>query len=125
MAPKFAALAAEFPAFDPELAPDAEDADVEQSEQEEPEMPAPRLPEAAKTTVSAIGKPGTLLDAFNVLGFPEHLHDSFLNLVGANPSDDPSVVSALRFDVFREVSYYSFLTSGGILLSASRLDRSP
>ena len=102
MAPKFAALAAEFPAFDPELAPDAADADIDFPEQEEPELPALPLPEAAKTTVPADGKPSTLLDAFDVLCFPEHLHESFLNLVGANPSDDPSVVSALPFDVFRE-----------------------
>ena len=48
MAPKYsAALAAEFPAFDPELAPDAEDADIDHSEQEELEMPAPHLPEAS------------------------------------------------------------------------------
>ena len=89
MAPKFAALAAEFPAFDPELAHDAEDADIDLMEQGEPELPALALPEAAKTPVHADGKPCTLLDAFEVLCFPEHLHDSFLNLAGATLSDDP------------------------------------
>ena len=103
MAPKFAALVQEFAEFDPELAPGLADFEAFPIDDEEYEaMPAPPLPVAFETTVPANSKPATLSEAFISLGFPEGLQESFLNLVGANASDDPLVVAALPFDVFRE-----------------------
>ena len=103
MAPKFAALVQEFAEFDPELAPGLADFESFPIDEEGHEaMPVPPLPVASETTVPANSQPATLSDAFISLGFPEGLQESFLNLVGANASDDPLVVAALPFDVFRE-----------------------
>ena len=41
------------------------------------------------TTVHAIGKPSTLEEAFEKLGFPTDLQEPLLNMVGADLMSDP------------------------------------
>ena len=104
MAPvAFSPLLAEFPEFNPDEAPGAEELDEGALDTETPQHLVKEEQHASHDYKgSATGKPESLEDAFEFFDFPAEYHDPFLNLVGTSSAAPAEVIASLPFGSYRE-----------------------